>query len=193
MVWSGWQTCRIEVETQCIYIAKMENPWTLKSERVLISQPELEWERQWINPDGSKTAYPIYVNEAPQFFHTKNKDKILILYSASGNWTPYYSVGMLSAEANSDLLDANSWSKSKEPVFRQSVENKVFATGNFAFIPSLSGKETYFIYHARSIENEASGALDSRSPRMQKVEWDAGGFPVFGIPTAETEVIEIKK
>jgi GH43 family beta-xylosidase len=100
---------------------------------------------------------------------------------------------MLSAEANSNLLDAKSWTKSKEPVFRQSVENKVFATGNFAFIPSPNGKETCFIYHARSIENEASGALDSRSPRMQKVEWDADGFPVFGIPLAETEVIEIKK
>jgi GH43 family beta-xylosidase len=188
MVWSGWQTRRIEAETSCIYIAEMENPWTLKSDRILISQPEYEWERQWINPDGSKTAYPIYVNEAPQFFQTKNKDKILLLYSASGNWTPYYAVGMLAADAGSNLLDTASWSKSEEPVFCQSAENKVFATGNFSFIPSPDGKDVYFIYHARSIENEASGALDSRSPRMQKVEWDPNGFPLFGTPWTETEV-----
>lgn len=26
MVWSGWQTRRVDTETQCIYIARMENP-----------------------------------------------------------------------------------------------------------------------------------------------------------------------
>lgn len=46
ILWSGWQKQRTETETQCIFIAEMENPWTLKSERVLISKPEFEWERQ---------------------------------------------------------------------------------------------------------------------------------------------------
>lgn len=191
MIWSGWQKRRIETENQCIYIAKMENPWTLKSDRVLISKPELEWERQWVNPDGSKTAYPIYVNEAPQFFQSKNKDKALIYYSASGNWTPYYAIGMLSANAGSNLLDADSWSKSADPVFSQNIEDEIFATGNFSFIPSPDNQETYFIYHARNIENEPSGALDSRSPRMQKLEWDENGLPVFGKPRPKTE--ELKK
>ena len=90
MIWSGWQTRRIEAETQCIYIAKMENPWTLSTERVLISKPDFEWERQWINPDGSKTGYPIYVNEDPECFLSKDNSQILIYYSASGTWTPYY-------------------------------------------------------------------------------------------------------
>jgi GH43 family beta-xylosidase len=190
MVWSGWQTRRIEAETSCIYIAEMENPWTLKSDRVLISKPEFEWERQWINPDGSRTAYPIYVNESPQFFHTKNKDKVIVYYSASGNWTPYAAVGMLYADADSDLLDAASWTKSEQPVFKQSVENGVFSTGNLAFIPSPNGEEIYFIYHARSIEYESSGNLDARSPRMQKLEWDEAGFPVLGIPLPVTELLK---
>lgn len=56
----------------------MKNPWTLSSDRVLISKPEYEWECQWVNPDGSKTAYPIHVNEAPHFFQPKNKDKVCI-------------------------------------------------------------------------------------------------------------------
>ena len=89
MLWCGWQKQRIDSETQCIYIASMENPWTLSSDRVLISKPEYEWECQWVNPDGSKTAYPIHVNEAPHFFQPKNKDKVCIFYSASGSWTPY--------------------------------------------------------------------------------------------------------
>lgn len=185
MIWSGWQSRRIEAETQCIYIALMENPWTLKSNRVLLSKPELEWERQWINPDGSKTAYPIYVNEAPQFFQSKQKDKVFIFYSASGNWTPYYAIGMLTADAGSDLLNPASWTKSPEPVFKQNIENKVYAPGNIAFIPSPDGKETCFLYHARNVSNEPPGALDSRSPRMQKLIWDGNGMPVLGIPLTE--------
>lgn len=78
MIWCGWQKRRIDSETQCIYIASMKNPWTLSSDRVLISKPEYEWECQWVNPDGSKTAYPIHVNEAPHFFQPKNKDKVCI-------------------------------------------------------------------------------------------------------------------
>ena len=40
LLWSGWQHRRSETETQCIYIALMANPWTLESERVLLSRPE---------------------------------------------------------------------------------------------------------------------------------------------------------
>ena len=114
LIWCGWETRRIYQETQCIYIAEMKNPWTLASDRILISKPEYEWECQWISVDGNKTGYPIHVNEAPQFFRSKNKDKLLIYYSASGNWTPYYCVGLLTADANSDLLNPNSWKKSLE-------------------------------------------------------------------------------
>ena len=28
LIWCGWPKRRIETETQCIYIARMENPWT---------------------------------------------------------------------------------------------------------------------------------------------------------------------
>lgn len=195
MIWSGWQTRRIEAETQCIYIAKMGNPWTLTTDRVLISKPEYEWERQWINPDGSKTGYPIYVNEDPQCFYSKDKDKILIYYAASGTWTPYYSVGMLYADVDSNLLNPRSWKKEESPVFRQNPENQVFATGTPCFIPSPDGSEIHFLYQARAIEREPYGSLptgpmDSRSPRLQKMEWDANGFPILGEALSEIEKIQ---
>ncbi|MDR0507960.1 MAG: glycoside hydrolase family 43 protein [Dysgonamonadaceae bacterium] len=188
MIWSGWQSRRIETENQCIYIALMENPWTLKSGRVLLSKPELEWERQWISPDGSKTAYPIYVNEAPQFLQSKNADKLFIFYSASGRWTPYYALGMLTANAGSNLLDPASWTKSPKPVFKQSASNEVYAPGSICFVPSRDGKNTCFIYHARRIPNDAPGDIDSRSPRMQILEWTVEGTPQFGIPVAEGKI-----
>lgn len=189
MLWCGWQKQRIDSETQCLYIARMENPWTLASERVLISRPEYEWECQWISPDGSKTAYPIHVNEAPQYIRSKNGDKALIYYCASGSWTPYYCVGLLTADAKSDLLNPASWKKSPTPVFEQKPEEGVYGPGSFSFIPSPDGKEQYVLYHARKTPNDAPGATDSRTPRLQKLEWDKDGIPVLKAPIREDSAL----
>lgn len=186
MIWCGWQKRRIDSETQCIYIAPMENPWTLASERVLISKPEYEWECQWVSPDGSKTAYPIHVNEAPQYFESKNKDKVLIYYSASGSWTPYYCVGLLAADAKSDLLNPASWKKSPAPVFEQQPQNHIYGPGSLSFVPSPDGKEWYVLYHVRKTPNDAPGATDSRTPHLKKIEWDKDGIPILGTPVQES-------
>ena len=139
----------------------------------MIAEPEYEWERQWISPDGSKTAYPIHVNESPQFFESKNKDKVLIYYCASGSWTPYYCIGLLTADAGSDLTNAASWKKQDTPVFEQQPEDSVFGPGSPSFVPTPDEKEWYMLYHARKIPNDAPGATDSRSPRLQKIScWE---------------------
>jgi len=186
MTWSGWQSRRVNVEESCIYIAKMNNPWTLSSDRILLSKPEMEWERQWINPDGTKTAYTIYVNEAPQFFRNKTHDKVYIYYSASGNWTPFYALGRLTADANSNLLDPKSWTKSPRPLFKQSPKNNIYATGNCCFLPSPDGLDYYLLYHARTVENEVLGAIDSRAPRLQKINWTDDGTPILGEPVQDS-------
>jgi len=41
--------------------------------------------------------------------------------------------------------------------------------------------ENWFIYHARSVANTANG---SRTPRMQKLTWNADGSPNFGTAVA---------
>lgn len=182
LLWSGWPSRRINTETQCIYIARMKDPWTLDSERVMISQPEYEWERQWVNPDGSRTAYPIYVNEGPQCFHSKDNGTLIVYYSASGCWSPYYCVGMLTADANSDLLNPASWKKSDVPVFEQDAENNIYGPGSLSFIPSPDETEWYLLYHARSIPNGVTGGPEDRNPRLQKIEWDTNGMPDLGTP-----------
>lgn len=179
MLWSGWQQQRIDAETQCIYIARMENPWTLSGERVLISRPEYEWECQWVNPDGSKTAYPIHVNEAPQFFQRDKDGKLCIFYSASGSWTPYYCVGLLTAGPKADPLRPESWHKSPKPVLHQHPKQHIYGPGGISFVASPDGKEQYMLYHARIIANDKPGASDSRSPYLQKVECDAQGVPIL--------------
>lgn len=182
MVWSGWQTRRVDTETQCIYIARMENPWTLSSERVLISKPELEWERHYINEDGWNPPYTIYVNEGPQPLVSPKGKYMHIVYSGSGCWTPYYALGMLTASMDSDLLDPKSWKKSPQPVFSQSPENGVFGTGHNSFFKSPDGTEDYILYHARDTQVDPEGMGDTRSPRAQKIIWGEDDYPNFGTP-----------
>lgn len=180
MIWSGWETRRIFAETQCLYIARMRNPWTLATPRVLISRPEYEWECQWINPDGSTyVAYPLMVNEMPYFFCNEKTDRAYIYYSASANWTPYYSVGELSAPKSSNLLDPASWTKRPTPVLAQNREDGIYGPGYPYVIPSPDSTEYYFVYMARSNEINMHGN-SSFGVYMQKIGFDDNGTPRIG-------------
>jgi len=45
-VWSGWaQRASTDKTPQQLYIAPLENPWTISTNRVLLSAPDAEWER----------------------------------------------------------------------------------------------------------------------------------------------------
>ena len=181
LIWSGWESKRVYQETQCIYIAEMKNPWTLASERVMISRPDQVWECQWISTDGSKSGYPVHVNEAPHFFRSKNGDKLLIYYSASANWTPFYCLGLLEADADSDPLRPESWKKRSEPVFRQSAENEVYGPGHISLVPSPNGEEWFMLYHVQPTCHDIFSS-GFRHIYLQKMDWDAEGMPVLGVP-----------
>ncbi len=176
MTWSGWERRRTEAETQCIFIAEMENPWTLKSERVLISRPEYEWERQWINPDGSCSAYPIFVNENPEPYISPDGSKVIINYSASGIWTVFSTLGMLSASTSADLLDPDSWIKSPEPVFRASEGSDYIGVSNISLIPSRDGNETMMLYQGKQYD----GSINTGNTiLLKKINWK-NSLPVYG-------------
>lgn len=175
MIWSGW-----EGDTngqQNIYIAKMKNPWTIIGERVKISSPDFDWEKHGNLGKGNIPNH-VNVNEGPQFL-TK-AGKIFIVYSASGCWTDFYALGMLSAGADSDPMQASSWFKSPKPVFQGSPENGAFAPGHNSFFKSPDGKEDWILYHANSAAGQGCGG--KRSPRAQRFSWDEAGMPNFGMP-----------
>jgi GH43 family beta-xylosidase len=152
-----------------LIIAKMKNPWTLAGEQVEIAKPDKAWEKF-----GGRQ-----ILEGPQFL-TKNAGKVFIIYSASACWADEYSLGMLTADAKSDLLSPSSWKKSEEPVFKQSPENSVFAPGHNSFFTSPDGKENWILYHANSAAGQ--GCDHRRSPRMQRFHWRYDGTPALGIP-----------
>ena len=178
MIWAGWEGD--ENGQQNIYIAKMSNPWTISSRRVKISSPTYDWEKYGDLRDSSNPPH-VNVNEGPEIL--KHNRTIFLIYSASGCWTDYYALGMLSTSEDKDLLDSNSWNKSDRPVFKQSPENSVYAPGHNSFFKSPDDKEDWILYHANS--HPGLGCGKDRSPRAQKFTWNKDGSPIFGIPVKD--------
>lgn len=180
-MWSGWAEPVAGSETQNLYIAHMSNPWTIDSERVLLSTPQLPWERRY---DGLERQ--VYVNEGPQML--VHGTKMHIVYSASGCWTPNYALGMLTADADANPLDPSVWKKSPQPVFKQSPERGVFGTGHNCFFKSSDGTEDWILYHAN--DNPQDGCGDKRSPRAQPFHWSDDDMPIFGEPVATSTMLK---
>jgi GH43 family beta-xylosidase len=87
---------------------------------------------------------------------------------------------MLTADSGADLLNPAAWKKSPQPVFQQSPENHVYATGHNGFFKSSDGKQDWIIYHANSRPGQGCGW--HRAPRAQSFTWNGDGSPNFGTP-----------
>jgi GH43 family beta-xylosidase len=166
-VWSGWEG-DIDVR-QDLFIVKMQDPLTAEGDRVTLSVPEHDWE---------KNGGPPSVNEGPQFI--QHEGKVFISYSASGCWTDDYALGLLTADANANLLDVASWTKSAEPIFETNSSGQAFGPGHNSFFKSPDGKEDWIIYHANSSAGQGCGS--HRSFRIQKMSWSEDGRPILGVP-----------
>ena len=158
-IWSGWPGARNG--KQNLYIAKMQNPWTLAGPRVLLTEPTYPWERR---------AMPLC--EGPQIL--KHAGKTFIVYSASGSWTKHYCLGLL-ANNGGDPMNPLSWQK-RGPVF-QSTET-VWGVGHCCFAQDAAAGDL-IIYHAKT--TKADGWQD-RNVRAQPFRWAADGLPDFGHP-----------
>ncbi len=183
MVWAGWEG---DVNRkQEIYIAKMKNPYTIEGNRFKISSPQYEWEKHGDLHDVANPPH-VDVNEGPQIL--KNGNKTFLIYSASGCWTDFYALGMLSLKGK-NIMKATSWIKNEQPVFKQAPENGVYAPGHNSFFKSPDGKEDWILYHANSKPGQGCGGF--RSPRAQKFTWNKDGTPDFGKPIKAYEPIVI--
>ena len=175
-LWSGHASATDN--TQRLYIAPMENPWTLEDSRVLISSPRYTWEQIGLPS----------VNEGPEILKN-DEGKVFLIYSASGCWTDDYALGMLSLQVDGNPLDPEAWAKSPEPVFTKKPEHNAFGPGHNGFFKSPDGTEDWIIYHANSSSGE--GCKDARSPRAQQFFWNDDGTPDFGEPVKIYESLPI--
>ncbi len=175
-LWSGW--AGPTNGQQNIYIARLKNPWTMDGDRVLISQPDLDWERHGDVPqDWQRNGEPpkIYVNEGPEAL--QHNGQLFVAYSANACWLDYC-LGLLTYAGSGDLLNAKNWRKSPKPVFVQAPENGVFAPGHGGFF--TAGTENWMIYHANPSATDGCG--NKRAPHIQRFSWHNDGTPDFGKP-----------
>ena len=167
LVWSGQDAGSNQ---QNLYIALMSNPWTLTGPRTQLSHPQYAWEL-----NGTPK-----VNEGPEVL--QHAGKTYLIYSASHCSTDDYALGMLTASATADPMDAASWTKSASPVFSKNAANNAYGPGHNGFFVSKDGTQNWIIYHANLQPNQGCG--NARNPRMQSFTWNADGSPNFGTPVA---------
>ncbi|MCU4174303.1 family 43 glycosylhydrolase [Carboxylicivirga sp. N1Y90] len=168
-----------------LYLAEMESPIKLKTVQFMLTTPDYDWER-----------VDFWVNEGPAVI--KNKGKIFITFSASATGA-CYCIGLMEANENSDLLDRNSWKKSRYPVLGTSYEKHIYGPGHNCFTVAEDDKTPLCIYHARDYEkavgdptvvpqndtrplNEiiADPLYDpNRHARVLQVKFDTNGKPIF--------------
>lgn len=155
-----------------LYISAMANGWTLTGSQTMISKPEYPWE-----------IIGFRVNEGAAVL--KRKGRIFISFSASA--TDYnYCIGLLTADEDSDLLDAASWTKHPEPVFKTSEESGQYGPGHNSFTVDENGEDV-LIYHARNYKEITGDPLydPNRHTRAQRLQWNEDGTPDFGIPVKD--------
>lgn len=135
--WSGWDG-DINVR-QNIYVAKMSDPYTISSERVMLTTPEYDWEKIACTPEDEE-GFP-FINEGPFAFY--HNDELYLAYSASGSWDTGYCIAFLKL-TGTNPLDATHWHKFDKPVL--SCNDTVKGAGHCSII-SEDGKLLVF-FHA---------------------------------------------
>lgn len=171
-IWSGHNG---KDNLQRLYIARMQNPWTMATHRVEIAAPIYDWEK-----DG------IPVNEGPEILESPKGD-IFLVYSASACWTESYALGIIKLKKGADPLDPANWTKMPTPYLTTNKENGAFGPGHNGFFKSPDGKEDWIIYHANSKAGQGCGG--HRNPRIQKINWQPDGMPDFGVPVSINQPI----
>lgn len=157
-----------------IFLSRMAGPCELTGPQVRLSTPEYDWERV-----GFK------VNEGPAVI--KRNGRVFMTYSASAT-DANYCMGLLAADARSDLMDPASWTKSPEPVFVSSEETGQYGPGHNSFTVAEDGRTDVLVYHARPYRVITGDPLHdpNRHTRIQRLTWKADGSPDFGIPVADS-------
>ncbi len=155
-----------------LYLARMDSPWSIVGPQVMLSKPDLDWER-----------IKYKVNEGPAALIRNGR--VFLTYSASAT-DASYSLGMLTADDGADLLDPASWGKSKLPVFATWSVTSQYGPGHNSFTTTPDGREV-MVYHARNYRDIEGPELRNpdRHTRAQYVSWRPDGTPEFGVPVED--------
>ncbi|MBB5710224.1 GH43 family beta-xylosidase [Sphingomonas xinjiangensis] len=158
-----------------LYLAPLETPLTLGAKAVRLTVPTLDWEVR-----GFKVA------EAPAVL--ARNGRLFMTYSASAT-DDRYSLGMLTARDNADIMNPANWVKSPQPVFVSSEVTKVYGPGHNSFTVDEQGRDV-LVYHGRDYKAIKGDPLfdPNRHTRVQRIYYREDGTPDFGIPVGNGPV-----
>ena len=148
-----------------LYIAELESPTVMKTAQVLLTTPDYDWER-----------VDFWVNEGPAV--VKTEDRIFVTFSASATGA-CYCMGMLSIDADAEILDPHAWKKERMPVLQTSEEHGLYGPGHNTFFTDENGK-LVTSYHARQYDEIIGDPLYdiNRHTYLMDVPFE-DGRPVF--------------
>jgi hypothetical protein len=174
LVWSGWPDGH---DVQYLYIARMENPWTVTTKRVRLCTNDTHlWERV------GETEAGRGLHEGPQALIRNGR--VFIVYSCSASWEPTYKLGMIWMDEQADPLDPQSWKKHDRPVFQGTDD--VLGVGHASFTRSPDDSEDWIVYHTKVSTRPGW----ERAVHIQRFTWTADGLPDFGSPISAGRIVE---
>jgi len=150
-MWSGWDGPD-DGFPQNLYVAPMDNPWTISGERRCLSSPQHGWEMS-VAP----------VNEGPEMIRHPGSGRLFVLYAADASWTQAYKMGLLEWTGG-DVADPASWRKLPRPWFT--------GGGHGCVVDANAG--SHLVYH-RKVSGDPGWA--DREIRSAPLVWDADGYP----------------
>ncbi|BBH71412.1 hypothetical protein ACTI_80970 [Actinoplanes sp. OR16] len=156
-----------------LYIARMANPWTFATKPTRIATPTLSWE-----------ILGYRVNEGPAVLIRNGR--VFLTFSASAT-DARYAMGLLTADADADLLKRESWVKTPDPIFVTNEKTQRYGPGHNSFTVAEDGRTDVLVYHARDYADITGDPLydPNRHTRVQKLYWHEDGTPLFGIPVGD--------
>jgi len=150
-----------------LYIAEMESPTKLKTDQVLLTTPDYDWERG-----------AFWVDEGANAIHRNGR--IFLTFSASDTG-PSYCMGLLSVGEDEDILDPRAWKKERRPVLASCPEKGIYGPGHNSFTVDAEGRDI-LVYHARHTgEIVTDDPLDDpgRHAMLMPFTWNEKGWPEF--------------
>lgn len=162
------------IQRSTLYLAKLDpnDPSRITGDTMILTTPQYAWEM--VN---------FMVNEGPSVL--QKDGKIYVSFSASGTGVEYC-MGLVTANADSDLMDPASWSKTGYPVLTSQNVPGEYGPGHNSFTYDEEGN-AIFVYHARSESGNSGNTLadSGRHARIKRVHWAADGTPILSMSYEE--------
>jgi len=156
---------------QVLVIREMVNPWTFGERQAEIAHAELPWEL--VNHK---------INEGAFFVRSPDRRRLFIVYSGNGCYCDDYALGVLE-HMGGDLCDAKNWKKHPKQLLVKGPT--IFGPGHASFFRSPDGKTLWCAYHGLRASNPSLKPA-SRWLNVQRVDFDATGYPVMGVAGGST-------